>query len=85
MAQYFRPITKPTTMKNKNWILFAIIAVLLPTGLIAFSPSSPVTEQKPACCQKLMNKCGEKEKTAPDDILMESLSRQFISIIPSVY
>ncbi|MEP6700334.1 MAG: hypothetical protein ABJA85_03435 [Bacteroidota bacterium] len=72
-------------MKKKNWALFAITAVLLAIGLIAFMPSSPATEEKPACCQKLMNKCGEKEKTPPDDILMESLSRQFISIIPAGY
>ncbi|MBK7561743.1 MAG: hypothetical protein IPP43_08110 [Chitinophagaceae bacterium] len=72
-------------MRKKNWTLFGITAVLLAISLIAFRPSPGNTTEKPTCCKK-MNECSQKEKkAAADDILLESLSRQFIAISPLVY
>ncbi len=78
-------------MKKKNWAFFAITAVLLALGLIAFRPGPTSTVESrpslPTCCKKA-GKCvgAEKDsKATPNQFYPESLSQQFIFINSSAY
>jgi len=81
-------------MKKKALALFTVIIVLSALSLIAFRPSSSPkaesvpcsTTEKATCCDKTMKDCQQKnKKTVTDDILVESLSRQFIFASPTAY
>jgi hypothetical protein len=80
-------------MKKKNWVFFAITAVLLALSLIAFRPSTPVAVESggsmsmPTCCKKSGKCTGTQKdnKSIPNQFYPESLSQQFIFISPSVY
>ena len=72
-------------MKNKNWFFPGIIAVFIAFGFlfIGFSSKEAVKKDKLVCCSQKINSCDSKSvKPASGDILMENLSRQFLTLMP---
>jgi hypothetical protein len=68
-------------MQRNNWIFLGCIAVFLTASFLALqSSSSSVPAEKTTCCKKIDPECIEKN-TETGEMLPESLSRQFISII----
>ena len=79
-------------MKKKTWALLTVIIVLSALSLIAFKPSSSpkvekaVKTENTTCCDKTIKDCPKKSKmSTAEDNVVESLSRQFISIAPAAY
>jgi hypothetical protein len=72
-------------MQKKNRTFFGLIALLLAASLFLLHSSAPVQEN-PTCCKKSLNKCSDnKNSSAPGEMIMETMSRQFISLNFSVY
>jgi hypothetical protein len=75
-------------MKNKNWILPGLIAVIVAAGFLAIGFSSHASAQKikdnSTCCQQQkMKECsGNVNGTSPGGMIPENLSRQFLLITP---
>ncbi len=69
-------------MPKKLLAAAAIVAVII-FGLLAFRPNSDKCIEKQVCCEKTSPQCDKEEKKAADDVILENLSRQFITIIPS--
>jgi hypothetical protein len=67
----------------KKLLVAAVIAAILITGLLAFRPNSDKCDKSQVCCEKASPQCSKEEKKAADDVILENLSRQFITIIPS--
>ncbi len=71
-------------MKRKNYLLFSLLTVLLTAALVILSSSSSTEKAPkqavPTCCKKTKVNCPETKKDIPADLMLESLSRQFISI-----
>ena len=70
-------------MKNKNWIFPGIITVFIAFGFlfIGFSPDKPAKKDNPTCRSQKINSCtGKSIIPASGDMIMENLSRQFLSI-----
>ncbi|MBL7723944.1 MAG: hypothetical protein JNK27_07330 [Chitinophagaceae bacterium] len=71
-------------MKRKNYLLFSLLTVFLTAALVILSSSSSTEKTPkqavPTCCKKTKVNCTETKKEIPADLMLESLSRQFISI-----
>ena len=72
-------------MKKIN-ILFITAAILvLGTAFITLTSSSPSSKkiEDPTCCQKKLPDCDVKTpKNGTGELIMESMSRQFITVTP---
>jgi hypothetical protein len=71
-------------MQKKNLAFFGVIAILLAASLFLLPSSSPV-QQTPTCCKKYPEKCSNKESNAPGEMIIDNMSRQFISLSFSMY
>ena len=74
-------------MQKKTWIFFSLVAVsFAATLLLAGRSENPAMEppkNSTACCKAKMQECLKKQKPhAPGEVIMESLSRQFLQISP---
>jgi hypothetical protein len=78
-------------MKNKNWIIPALIAILLVSSffIIGYSSHASVQKEKSTCCSQKMSTgsagkgCdGGIKTTTPGDMILENFSRQFLTISP---
>ncbi len=74
-------------MQKKAWILTTLMAATFATAMLLparSGNSSPDPEKKnTACCHVIMQECPEKQKTnAPGEMIIESLSRQFLFVSP---
>lgn len=74
-------------MKKIYWTYLALTALIMATGffVLTSSASNGKVEDAPTCCKKSMNKgmndCQPvKKNTGNGDLIMESMSSQFISI-----
>ena len=81
-------------MKNKKWILPALIAILVASSffIIGFSSHASAQKEKSTCRSQKMpagsagKGCDTRIKTAtPGDMILENFSRQFLTISPSGY
>jgi hypothetical protein len=73
-------------MRKKIWIISGITMVILATGLFAVlnSASGKSKIERSTCCKK--SKPCKTEKTGrPGELIMDNLSRQFISLLPASY
>jgi hypothetical protein len=72
-------------MKNKNHILLSLATLLLVAGLFTLGSASPSAEKEmknSTCCKQKNSGCSpEKETPADGDILLDNISRQFITIL----
>lgn len=74
---------KTITMRKNNWIYLALAALIVATGffVLTSSASGVKPNESPTCCKKKATDCGtETRKTGNGDLIMENMSRQFISI-----
>lgn len=74
---------KPTEMKNKNWVISGLIAVLIASSflIIGFSSHASAQKEKSTCCSQKMKDCdGKMNRSTSGDMIMENLSRQFLGI-----
>jgi len=73
-------------MKRKNYLLFSLLTVFLMAAVVILSSSSSTEkapkQAAPTCCKKTKMNCTETKKEIPADLMLESLSRQFINISP---
>lgn len=74
-------------MKRNNQIFFFFLTILLAVSLVILRSSSSANSPKesnkqalPTCCKKVKEKCPEPKKAVPADLMLESLSRQLITI-----
>ncbi|HMK27854.1 MAG TPA: hypothetical protein VK483_17605 [Chitinophagaceae bacterium] len=81
-------------MKNKNWIIPTLIAVLVASSffIIGFSSHASAQKERSTCCSQKMSPgpagkgCNGKIKTTtPGDMILENFSRQFLAISPLGY
>lgn len=74
-------------MKNKNHILLSLVTVLLVAGLFTLGSASPYAEKEmknATCCKEKNSDCLlKKESPAGGDILLDNISRQFMTILSS--
>jgi len=61
-------------------ILLAVSLVILRSSSSANSPKESNEQALPTCCKKVKEKCPEPKKAVPADLMLESLSRQLITI-----
>jgi hypothetical protein len=76
-------------MPKRNWIVLIIVAILV-TGSIVFSSSAPIAAKAveiekvgtPTCCKQNTGECTQqkKETDASGEMIIDNLSRQFISV-----
>ena len=74
---------KTNIMRKNNWFYIALIAIILATGffVLTSSASEVKVKESPTCCKKKATDCGPGiKKTGNGDLIMENMSRQFISI-----
>lgn len=70
-------------MKNKNWVIPSLIAILVASCflIIGFSSHASAQKEKSTCCSQKMKGCdGKTNSSATGDMIMENLSRQFLQI-----
>jgi len=72
-------------MQRKNNIFFILTALsaIFIIAILSFSSGRAVEssiQQKPTCSQKSKLKCEGNRKAEPAGLMLESMSRQFISI-----
>jgi hypothetical protein len=67
----------------KKLLVAAAIAAVLIAGLFAFRPNADKCTKGQVCCEKTSPQCDKEEKKAADDVILENLSRQFITITSS--
>lgn len=84
MSTFVQPTNQPT-MQKKNWLFLTVVTTLLVTGLMVFSSSAPVQRMAtptPTCCKQNMSECPAKKKAtnASGEMIIDNLSRQFISV-----
>jgi len=89
-VDYFRPTTKPAYMKKTLTLLGGIIAILLISSLLIAGKSPIKTEEtiknETACSGLNASECNKKQKShTPNEMLIESLSGQFLTISPVSY
>jgi hypothetical protein len=87
-------------MKKKNWILPGLVAILVAAYflMVGFSPrATAATDKSTCCCQKMSvhgvprtgpggENCAAGTKgSASGEMILENLSRQFLSISPFGY
>ncbi|NOT50301.1 MAG: hypothetical protein HOP10_03380 [Chitinophagaceae bacterium] len=78
-------------MKKKKWILPGLVAFLVVAGSVTVgfsSKSSSVQKQEnknnSTCCQK-MKECENKDGGGSGEMMLDNLSRQFMTIFPAGY
>ncbi|MGQ0738134.1 MAG: hypothetical protein ACT4OJ_03655 [Bacteroidota bacterium] len=72
-------------MKKKTHFIITAFALALGAGIIVLtsSASDKKKTQSPSCCQKTEKQCSEEnKKSGSGELIMENMSRQFISISP---
>ncbi len=74
-------------MQKQTWIFFSITATMLAATLLLAGRSDNtnpgVQKGNTACCKVKMQECLKKQKAnAPGEMIMESLSRQFLMTTP---
>lgn len=72
-------------MKKKNWILPGLVAILVAAYflMVGFSPRPPAQKDQPTCCTQKMKNCAAKPNSqGSGEMILENLSRQFLSISP---
>ena len=76
-------------MKNKNWVIPGLIAILVVSGflIIGFSSHASAKNEKATCCSQKMSPgpggkgCNDKiNNPATGDMILENFSRQFLGI-----
>ena len=74
-------------MQRKSWMSLGLIAILLIVSFLVLNSSAPAKEKKkPTCCKASMGECPVKNKTnSSGEMIMESLSRQFIAVAAFSY
>jgi len=75
-------------MKKKNWILPGVVAILVAAYflIVGFSPRAAAQKEKSTCCSQKMKDCeGKINGATPGDIMLDNISRQFLSISTLVY
>jgi heme A synthase len=75
---------KTTTMKKSNRLILAALVLVLALGTIVLTSSASgknKTIPSPTCCKKIESKCTpETRKNSSGELIMDNMSRQFISI-----
>lgn len=71
-------------MKKINLLFIAAFVIAIGTAFISLSSSASDGKKTtaPTCCKKKEEKCDEKKKSGSGELIMESMSSQFISISP---
>lgn len=74
-------------MKRNHQVFFSLAAVIVVFFIMIISFSFRQTSEakkqtEPTCCKKIKTECKEPKKSGPADLMLESMSRQFISISP---
>lgn len=72
-------------MKKINLLFLTAVVVALTTALISLTSSASDGKkiETPTCCKKKTQECGtENRKSGSGELIMETMSRQFISISP---
>ena len=72
-------------MKKINLLFIAAFVIAIGTAFISLtsSASDGKNVESPTCCQKKAQECGTDNKQGGNgELIMESMSRQFISISP---
>ena len=87
-------------MKIKNWILPGLVAILVAAYflIVGFSPRASAQKDKSTCCSQKMSAHGVLQtgpggkgcdvkinNSEPGEMMLENLSRQFLSISPLGY
>lgn len=72
-------------MKRNNQVFFSLMAMFVVFFITIMSFTSGQMKEynkqaEPTCCKKTKAKCTEGKKNGPADLMLESMSRQFISI-----
>jgi hypothetical protein len=69
-------------MQKKIFLSVTLITALLVTASLLFNSSFPAEKKEtPACCkQNNMKECAESNTNSSGEMIIENLSRQFISI-----
>ena len=78
-------------MQTKNWIYSLLFAALLVTSFVLLNSSAPVKKtpvkvEAPVCCKQKIGTCtpSAKPENSTGEMIIENLSRQFISATPLV-
>ncbi len=72
-------------MKKINILFISAAILVLATAFITLTSSSPNSKkvEDPTCCQKKLPECDTKTpKNGTGELIMESMSRQFITVTP---
>ena len=76
-------------MQKSNQVIITAVAVLLAVGAIVLTSSASGKNKKataPVCCKKMERKCESgNKKTGSGELIMDNMSRQFISIFSFNY
>jgi hypothetical protein len=76
-------------MKKSNRLILTAVAILLASVAIVLTSSASDKKKKtvsPTCCKKIETKCGpNNKKTGSGELIMDNMSRQFISIFSATY
>jgi hypothetical protein len=68
-------------MQKKNFLSVALFTALLVMALFLLNSSAPAEKKKtPTCCKQSMKECPENNINSSGEMIIENLSRQFISI-----
>jgi len=71
-------------MQKRTLFSLILISVLLVTGYLLLISSTPVEKKEnPTCCKQTLKECQPENKTnSSGEMIIETLSRQFISVTP---
>ncbi|MBI5370509.1 MAG: hypothetical protein HZA79_00640 [Sphingobacteriales bacterium] len=72
-------------MQAKYRVFITPLIILFILCLLVFRTSGSTdtrTDPGKECCKKAESPCSDKEKNRSEDLMMENLSRQFISFMP---
>ena len=72
-------------MRKKIWIISGITMVILATGLFAVLTASGKSSIERSTCCKKSKPCKTEKTGRPGELIMDNLSRQFISLLPATY
>jgi hypothetical protein len=75
-------------MKKKSRVItcIALIGAVSFFIIAGFTPNAPVQNEKSTCCSQKMNGCeGNINGATPGDMMLDNISRQFLSISTLVY
>ena len=75
-------------MQTKNWLFTILFAALLVTSFVLLNSSAPVKKapvkvETSVCCKQKIGTCTPSEpQNSSGEMIIENLSRQFISVAP---